>query len=236
MFSNEQLVFDFFKYSETEFNFENFFATKKNLELVSLLQSWASASGSGIIYIWGEPSVGKTHLIHSSLKNIKSRSIYIPLKDFRDLEPDVFDNLANVGVLALDDIGLLAGRSDFEESLFRLFNAVVSKQARLLLSGRDHPLRQGFVLKDLISRLNSHSVYKVCELLDHEKITALALIASQKGMTADRTVWDYVLKRSRRDMSSLVELLKELDEFSLMNKRSLTIPLVKSFISLKADI
>jgi len=227
----EQLTFDFFKTSN--FDFDRFFATQRNSEIVSVLKSWAIGEGSSVVYLWGEPSVGKTHLLQSSLKSCNERSIYIPLKAVPKLDPRSFENLEQVGILAIDDVGVLAGRRSYEESLFRLFNAVVSKGARLLLSSENHPLRQGFRMKDLTSRLCSHLVYKVWQLPDGEKKAALELLAERRGIKVDRAVWDFILKRSRRDMGSLVELLDELDDYSLTKMRRLTIPLVKNFMASK---
>ena len=227
----EQLTFDFFKSSD--FDFDGFFSTERNLEIVSVMKSWAAGSGSGVVYLWGESSVGKTHLLQSALKCCNKRSIYVPLKEVPKLNPESFENLEQVGILALDDVGVLAGRQNYEEALFRLFNAVVSKGARLLLSGRNHPLRQGFSLKDLTSRLCSHLVYKVWQLPDGEKKAALELLAKRRGIKVDRTVWDFILKRSKRDMGSLVALLNELDEYSFTHMRRLTIPLVKNFLNSK---
>ena len=231
MISGEQLIFDFFRTKNTNFDFDNFLVGSKNLEVFSVLKSWSSGRGSKIIYLWGESSVGKTHLIHSALKMIGERSIYIPLKEVEGLEPSSFDGLAEVGVLALDDVDSISGKIEFEESLFNLFNLVVSNGARLLLSAKDHPYRQGFVLKDLISRLNSHSVYKLWKLADLEKVQAIEMIATRMGMKADDPVWAYILRKSRRDMASLVDLLKDLDEYSLKHNRLLTVPFVRDFFN-----
>jgi len=227
----DQLIFDFFGTANTNFDFENFLVGSKNLEVFSVLKSWSSGRGSKIIYVWGESSVGKTHLLHSALKMIGDRSIYIPLKEVEGLQPSSFNGLAEVGVLALDDVDSISGKMDFEESLFNLFNLVVSNGARLLLSAKDHPYRQGFVLKDLISRFNSHSVYKVWQLTDHEKVKALGMIAARMGVKADDLVWTYILRKSRRDMASLVALLESLDEYSLKHNRALTIPFVREFFN-----
>ena len=86
MVSGEQLIFDFFRTINTNFDFENFLVGSKNLEVFSVLKSWSSGRGSKIIYLWGESSVGKTHLLHSALKMIGERSIYIPLKEVEGLE------------------------------------------------------------------------------------------------------------------------------------------------------
>ncbi len=231
MVSGEQLIFDFFRTINTNFDFENFLVGSKNLEVFSVLKSWSSGRGSKIIYLWGESSVGKTHLLHSALKMVSERSIYIPLKEVEGLEPSLFSGLAEVGVLALDDVDSISGKIEFEESLFNLFNLVVSNGARLILSAKDHPYRQGFVLKDLISRLNSHSVYKLWKLADLEKEKALGMIATRMGIKADDLVWAYILRKSRRDMASLVDLLKDLDEYSLKHNRLLTVPFVRDFLN-----
>ena len=229
MNSGEQLTFEFFRTINSNFDFENFLVGSKNLEVFSVLKSWSSDSGSKIVYVWGESSVGKTHLLHSALKIVKERSIYIPLKEVKGLEPSSFNGLAEVGVLALDDVDSISGKIDFEESLFNLFNSVVSNGARLLLAAKDHPYRQGYALKDLMSRFNSHSVYKVWQLADHEKVQALGMIAARMDIKANDHVWAYLLRKSRRDMASLVALLKSLDEYSLKHNRVLTVPFVREF-------
>ena len=231
MSSGEQLIFDFFRTINSNFDFENFMVGSKNLEVLSVLKSWSSGRGSKIIYVWGESSVGKTHLLHSALKMIRERSIYISLKEVEGLEPSSFNGLAEVGVLALDDVDSIAGKMDFERSLFNLFNLVASNGARLLMSAKNHPYRQGFALKDLISRLNSHSVYKVWQLGDQEKEQALGMIAARMGMKADDPVWTYILRKNRRDMASLVALLEGLDEYSLKHNRVLTVPFVRDFFN-----
>ena len=53
---------------------------------------------------------------------IGERSIYIPLREVEGLEPSLFSGLAEVGVLALDDVDSITGKIEFEESLFNLFN------------------------------------------------------------------------------------------------------------------
>ena len=172
------------------------------------MKSWSSGRGSKIIYVWGESSVGKTSLTTLSPQNGKRAVNLHSLERSEGLEPSLFSGLAEVGVLALDDVDSISGKIEFEESLFNLFNSVVSNGARLILSAKDHPYRQGFVLKDLISRLNSHSVYKLWKLADLEKEKALGMIATRMGIKADDLVWAYILRKSRRDMASLVDLLK----------------------------
>ena len=79
-----------------------------------------------------------------------------------------------------------------------------------------------------MSRFNSHSVYKVWQLADHEKGQALGMIGTH-GHKGRRSCVGYLLRKSRRDMASLVALLKSLDEHSLKHNRVLTVPLFENF-------
>ena len=232
---SRQLTFDFFVNSH--YDFDSYFAVNQNIEVVTTLKSWAAREGTGIVYLWGDSSVGKTHLLQASLNSLVGRSIYIPIKEMADkIEPSSFEGLENVGVLALDDVEFLAGKKPYEEALFKLFNSVLSKKARLLLSGRKHPSRQGFIIEDLVSRLGSHLVYQVRQLSDSEKVEALTLLAQRRGINVEKHVWDFILSRSKRDMSSLVYLLEQLDEFSLTRMRRVTIPIVKEFFRTNSAI
>jgi DnaA family protein len=65
---------------------------------------------------------------------------------------------------------------------------------------------------------------------------ALQLRARHRGLKLPPETASYLIKRSRRDMASLYELLDQLDMESLRAKRRLTIPFVRDVLeSRKVD-
>ena len=75
-----------------------------------------------MFYLWGDSGTGKTHLLNASLNCCLGPAIYLPLREFVEIEPRVFDNLENIDTVAVDDIDTISGDSQLETKLFDLFN------------------------------------------------------------------------------------------------------------------
>jgi len=73
-------------------------------------------------------------------------------------------------------------------------------------------------------------IYEVQQLSDEEKATALMQHAQLRGMAMEPAVVQYVLRHGRRDLSSLMHLLDNLDRISLEQHRALTVPLVREIM------
>ena len=56
--------------------------------------------------------------------------------------------------------------------------------------------------------------------------------AAEKGINVSSEVAEYIIHRVTRGMSELTEILEQLDEASLREKRKITIPFVKQILSL----
>ncbi|MFN5801856.1 MAG: HdaA/DnaA family protein [Burkholderiales bacterium] len=66
---------------------------------------------------------------------------------------------------------------------------------------------------------------------DEEKRQALLAAAQARSMPLNKEVLDYVLTHRSRDMRSLMALLNALDHYSLVNKRLVTLPLLKEILA-----
>ena len=82
---------------------------------------------------------------------------------------------------------------------------------------------------DVLTRLGWGLVYQVLPLDDAQKTEALVEYAKLRGFDMSTEVIAFVLARYPRDLRSLIALLDGLDRYSMELKRSVTIPLVKSF-------
>ena len=83
------------------------------------------------------------------------------------------------------------------------------------------------VLPDLLSRLQSGLLYQLVELDDEDKLLALQLRAKKRGLDLPDSVGEFILLRAERNLSTLMQILDELDHRSLQQQRKLTVPLVK---------
>ncbi|MBU1330016.1 MAG: DnaA regulatory inactivator Hda [Gammaproteobacteria bacterium] len=182
-----------------------------------------------LIYVWGHPGVGRSHLLQAACIRMEQRSepaVYLPLSS-PGLRPELFDNLEQFELVCLDDLDAVAGKREWEEALFHLFNRLRDSGRRLLLAADKSPREIAIKLPDLKSRLTLALVFQLQGLSDEDKLRALQLRASRRGLHLSDEVGRFILTRGERSMSSLFDLLEELDQASLRAQRKLTIPFLK---------
>ena len=187
-----------------------------------------------MVYLWGGEGSGRTHLLqaacHTAL-DLGLRSVYLPL-DSADLEPSILQGLEAVPLICLDNIHSIADKPVWQEAVFHFFNRLREKQGRMLVAADNSPLHLPFKLADLQSRLSWGTSYQLQALNDDEKLQALQLRASLRGLELDESVARFLLRRYARGMRELFGLLDKLDKASLAEQRRLTIPFVKTILSL----
>jgi DnaA family protein len=172
---------------------------------VELLDALAAAtrgqSPERVVYLWGDPAAGKTHLARSFAADTAGRARVRVLDDVDRLDPEAQAELFNAFV---------DGGFEFLLATSRLAPA-------------DLPLR-----RDLATRLASGLTFHVAPLTDEEKRHALAAHAKARGFELSAEVAGYLLTHARRDMGSLMAALDAIDRYSLENGRPVTVPLLKA--------
>ncbi|MBE9567138.1 MAG: DnaA regulatory inactivator Hda [Proteobacteria bacterium] len=208
--------------------------TGRNTVVAGLARQTASGQGEKQLYIWGEPGLGKSHLLQASC-NLAARcqrtTCYLTPAEIIGQSAAMLDGLEQIELICLDDIdGWLQG-DQWETALFDLINRVRENQSRLILSSTLPPDEMAVKLPDLRSRLAWGPVFQLQDLTDKEKYQALSYRAGQNGLELPENVADYMMQRYPRDMFGLFERLAVLDKASMAMKRKLTIPLIKSVFS-----
>lgn len=190
---------------------------------------WAES----LIYLWGGAGVGRTHLLQAAclrFEQLGEPAVYLPLAELVAHGPIMLDNLEQFELVCLDDLDAVAGLSDWEEALFHLFNRLRDSGRRLLLAASSSPRELPVKLADLQSRLTLALVFQLQSLSDEDKLRALQLRASRRGLHLSDEVGRFILTRGERSMSALFELLERLDQASLQAQRKLTIPFLKEIL------
>lgn len=203
------------------------FLAGANAPLVATLQALADGQPGPGCWLWGAPATGKTHLLQAVCARAGDRSVYVPLRDLAAAGPHSIDGLASRELICVDDIDTVAGDAAWEAALFALCNQVADIEGCLVAAATAAPRAAGFELPDLASRLTRLPIFQVRELDEDERAAALQLRASHRGLSLPDDSARYLLTRSRRDMSSLYELLDRLDAEALRAQRRLTIPFVR---------
>jgi len=177
------------------------FVTGANAELLARLRELAAGElPESVLYLWGGPGSGRSHLLEASLRP---------------------------GLVAADDVERLDEPRQI--ALFNAINAARDTGGTVLAAGNAPPAQLA-LREDLKSRLAWGLVYQVKPLTDAEKALYLHGEAARRGLKlSDEVVW-YLLTHVRRDLHSLAGLLDRLDRASLEQRRAVTLPLVRELI------
>ena len=194
------------------------FVAGGNGEALAGLARWLSPENrEPSVYVWGETSAGKSHLLRACGATYHDAEA-APTLTCADAEHP-FHAVDNVQ--ALDAEGQIA--------LFNLFNRLRATGGRLLTAG-DQPPLQLRLREDLRTRLGSGLIYRLQPLTDDEKLAALRTQAAARGMRLSDDALAYLISRAPRDMRSLCALLAALDHYSLEHKRAITVPLLREVL------
>ena len=209
--------------------FESFLAAG-NDALVATLCELADRDSDHGCWLWGAPATGKTHLLQAVCERAGDRAVYVPLSLLADAGPAVLEGLARRELVCIDDLDAVLGDEAWEVALFDLCNQLTDGGGQLAVAASAAPRESTIVLADLASRLSRLAVFSVQPLDDEQRIAALKLRATHRGLDLPDESARYLIKRSRRDMASLYELLDKLDLEALRAQRRLTIPFVRDVL------
>ena len=196
----------------------NNFVPGRNGEAVKALVDAASGTPPArILYLWGPASSGKSHLTQSFRTVERTPEFFA---DHHGVLPDMPTHFA------VDDIQSLTEAR--QNGVFNLINLIDASQLShvLIATGNATP-RDLTIRRDLASRLGQGLVFQLMPLSDEEKSDALRAHARSRGFALREEVVAYLLRHSRRDMASLIELLDALDKHSLETGREITLPLLR---------
>ncbi len=183
-----------------------------------------------VLYIWGPAGVGRSHLLQAACLLVEERggrALYLPLAELAEHDTQLLDNVEFCDLLCLDDIQAVVGQRHWEVALFHAFNRMRDAGKKLLIAADAAPRELGIELPDLQSRLSLALVFQLHELSDDDKLRALQLRASRRGLRLPDDVGRFILARSVRSMTVLFDTLEQLDRASLQAQRKLTIPFLK---------
>lgn len=215
----------------TDASFANFWVSPENEIPVAALHQFCRAIGDSNVLIWGFSGCGLTHLLEACSRRAQSPLAYLPLRDALDLDPSlVIANLESVKLVCIDDVELIAGRSDWELAIFHLYNRLRDLGHMLLLASHEKPTAIDFSLPDLRSRVLGSVIYKIDHLSDTQKAQALILRARERGMVMSVDVAEQIVKKAPRRMKALFEWLDKLDSASLKYQKKLTPRFVKQVL------
>jgi DnaA family protein len=206
--------------------FENFLAGPNEAALAHLRLWTTSTTRSPVpTYLWGPEGSGRTHLLTAAGEALRSQGARVGWMDAGMPEPPDFEETWTA--VLLDDVDRYSAVQ--QQVAFNWFVNAQTHQRWLLAAGSvppaDLPLRE-----DLRTRLGWGHVFGLQVLTEAERRAVLRKAADARGIFLGDEVMDYMLSRFSRDLGSLMQLLGRMDQYALVNKRAVTVPLLKSML------
>lgn len=214
------------------------FVTGPNAATLAAVRACAVGEAEPYVYLWGAAGSGKTYLLLAACRAAQKRdtaSQYLDLDRASELAPDLFQGLEQLDLVCLDNVQSIAGKSDWEQALFGLFNRLRDAGRRLLATADVPATELPFGLADLRSRLTWGPGFRLRPLDDTARLELLQRSASARGMQLAPAAARYILNHCPRDLHSLEALLDQLDEVSLAEKKRPTIPVIQLALSLSKE-
>ena len=208
----------------------NFFAGP-NQAALQHLQLWTGNDKRSPVptYLWGEGGSGKTHLLHAVQAALREQGCPVGWLDASVAEPTAFDE--SWRVVILDDVHLYTAVQ--QHAAFNWFvNATTPSdgQQRWVLAAGSGPPSDLALREDLRTRLGWGHIFQLQVLSETERRAVLRQQADDRGVFLSDEVMDFMLNRFSRDLSSLIQLLDQLDGYALQTQRAITIPLIKAML------
>ena len=209
------------------------FVGAANREAIAAVAAIARGEGSRLVYLWGCPGTGKSHLLAACCNAYRAGSgeaALIPLELHHQMSPTLLAGLERLKLVCVDDVERVAGELHWERALFSLFERAEQTGTRLLFGSRMKAQALGLALPDLQSRLGSVLGFQLHDLDDDERTRVLQLRAGERGFQIPPAVGRYLLLRCARDMHNLMGLVDALEHATLVEQRRVTVPFVRRLL------
>lgn len=215
-----------------------YFHAGANAAALAAVEALTTPAQAPWIYLHGPSGSGRSHLLMAACQAASEagrRVQYLPLAAITD-HALALRGVAGSELLALDDLGAIAGNREAEHALFDLYNRARADDSAMLFAADAPPAQLAIELPDLRSRLGACTRFGLKLLDDDERRRVLKTQAGSRGIELDDSVLDWLFARYARDLGALLGLLDRLDQASLAAQRRITIPFLRDFLREAGDV
>jgi len=205
---------------------ENFVAGR-NGEALACLRALRETTAAPVplVYLWGEPGCGKTHLALAAAGAQRTLGADAPRAAFEALIDDAAERRRIVAVLDVERLD--AGRQSL---LFHLINRTRAQpDSTVLATGAQPPVALA-LRDDLRTRLGSGLVFRLHLLDDRQKAAAIERVAGERGVTVAPDVIPWLIAHTSRDIRALLRTFDALDRRAFELRRPITLPLLRELL------
>ena len=224
MSNPKQLIFPFSL--DKKSSIKKFFVPNGCANLIAAIKD----DNAGDIFISGKKGVGKSYLLQATCNDLSSSSFaaaYIPLSEAVKLKPELLDGLESLDLVCIDDLNTICANREWEVACFNLINRCNDTGCRLIFSCSEN--EENF-FPDLLSRIKKMTNYVLSPVQDNQLNEAIKVITLNLRIPIEDKEINFLLKTYTRDLATLIQFIKKIDDHSMGSKRKITIPLIKELL------
>ena len=193
------------------------------------------------LFIYGGVGLGKTHLIHAVGNALladkpEARILYLHAEQFitdvvKNYQRKTFDELKakyhSLDLLLIDDVQFFAGKERTQEEFFNAFEALLAKQAHIIMTSDTYP--KGLV--DIDERLTSRFDAGLTVAIEPPELEMRVAILMRKseleGTPMPEDVAFFVAKNVRANVRELEGALRKVLAYSRFSHKEINIALAR---------
>ena len=218
---------------------DKFIECDSNIDCLNFLRNTLKEDSiSNLFYIWGREGVGKSYIMQALNRefiNLDKRTFHLSLNDKRVSSHEILQNLESLDVILIENIDSLPKDEEWETQIFSLINNALTSKIKIYLSSCTVSKDLQISLKDLQSRLSYFTAIEIPEISNEEKLDALSQSSARKGFDLDTKTKEFIINNTSRGLSDLLQLLNDLDVYSLKKKKKVTPSLIRQLLKVRSD-
>ena len=212
-------------------SFENFISCDGNAGALQFsLRIAAPDDSENLLYLYGPPGSGKTHLLKAmGLVMGRERPQPVPYLSCREAftVDELCSRFATADALLVDDLHLLPDNFALRIALWQVFNDFHSSGRKIAMAGLYPPRELPYLDDHLISRLLWGLVARLDVSDDHSRQMILRKIAADRQVRIPDDVIDFILMTTSREVGDLIAAFESLYRCSMASKRKISLPLAR---------
>ncbi|MCF6288796.1 MAG: DnaA/Hda family protein [Proteobacteria bacterium] len=210
------------------------FIVGDNSSLINSLHSFVQTSGN-IFYLWGASGTGKTHILQALINDLRVNGKSIGIIPYADItQRENVSLISMFDIVCIDNAENIVANNLLEEALFLWINEVKQAGKKIIIAAQVSNKSQAWQLPDLISRLQSGQTHELKPLTRKQSLQVFKQLAKAQGIEIDNSIENYLQNNCSMNMKFLANLLIQIDDATLVQKKPVTIPLLKKIIAYKS--